>query len=211
MALLSLIWSPVFLLEVGSISSLSLLMTCHLRSLPLSPERLSPPRPLVHFGGFPLPHLISPEATCFHSFCWPSWLPSVFSPESVPDQVLLSSLFPIPLKLFLSDALLPPNLWLFSSPSKVGLKCPHLATSGCWSLWGLWNVPWVLCYFVCLFLCLFCFAFSCWHLLISEYMPCMSFWVWVTSLRMIFTSSIHLPSKFRMSSFLIAAEYYTIV
>ena len=30
--------------------------------------------------------------------------------------------------------------------------------------------------------------------LISEYIPCIPFWVWVTSLRMIFLSSIHLPA-----------------
>ena len=34
-------------------------------------------------------------------------------------------------------------------------------------------------------------------------MPCMSIWVRVTSLRMIFSSSIHLPAKHRMSSFLV--------
>jgi hypothetical protein len=42
------------------------------------------------------------------------------------------------------------------------------------------------------------------HPLISEYTPCMSFWVWVTSLRMIFSSSINLPAELRMPSFLIA-------
>ena len=31
----------------------------------------------------------------------------------------------------------------------------------------------------------------------------MSFWVWVTSLRMIFSSSIHLPAKLMMSLFLV--------
>jgi hypothetical protein len=36
---------------------------------------------------------------------------------------------------------------------------------------------------------------------------CMSFCVRVTSLRMIFSSSTHLPAKFRMFSFLIAEEY----
>ena len=35
----------------------------------------------------------------------------------------------------------------------------------------------------------------------SEYIPCFSFWVWVTSLRMIFSSSIHLPTNFLMSLF----------
>jgi len=36
---------------------------------------------------------------------------------------------------------------------------------------------------------------------ISKYIPCMSFWIWVTSLRMIFSSSIHLPAKSMMSLF----------
>ena len=203
MALLSLIWSPVFLLEVGSISSLSLLMTCHLRS-PLWVLRD------CHLSGLWFILEVSPCPTSYLLRLPVSILsagPHGFL-QSFPlnqYQIRFSSppYFP---PLFLSDAFLPPNLWLLSSSSKVGLKCLHLGTSGSWSLWGLWNVPWVLCYFVCLFLCLFCFAFSCWHLLISEYMPCMSFWVWVTSLRMIFTSSIHFPSKLRMSSFLIAAE-----
>ena len=37
----------------------------------------------------------------------------------------------------------------------------------------------------------------------------MSFWVWVTSLRIIFSSSIHLPVNFMMFLFLIA-QYYSI-
>jgi hypothetical protein len=40
--------------------------------------------------------------------------------------------------------------------------------------------------------------------LISEYIQSMSFGVWVTSLRMIFSSSIYLPEKFMMYLFLIA-------
>jgi hypothetical protein len=35
----------------------------------------------------------------------------------------------------------------------------------------------------------------------------MFFWVWVTSLRMIFSSSIHLPTKLIISSFLINEEF----
>jgi hypothetical protein len=41
--------------------------------------------------------------------------------------------------------------------------------------------------------------------LTSEDIPCMFFWIWVTSLRMIFSSSIYLPAKLRRSSFLIVA------
>jgi hypothetical protein len=42
------------------------------------------------------------------------------------------------------------------------------------------------------------------HLLVSTYHTMHVLLVWVTSLRMIFSSSIHLPAKLRMSSFLIA-------
>jgi hypothetical protein len=46
----------------------------HLRSLPLSPESLSPPRSLVHTED---PHsLLSSEVASFHSFCCPSGLQS---------------------------------------------------------------------------------------------------------------------------------------
>ena len=54
----SLTWCPVFLLEVGSISSLSLL-SFHLRSLPMSPGSLPPPRSLMHSGESPPPPPIS--------------------------------------------------------------------------------------------------------------------------------------------------------
>ena len=42
------------------------------------------------------------------------------------------------------------------------------------------------------------------------YIPYLSLWIWITSLRMIFSSYIHLPAKFMMFLFLIA-EYYFIV
>jgi hypothetical protein len=48
---------------------------------------------------------------------------------------------------------------------------------------------------------LLCFAL---HQLTNEYTPCMSFGVGINSLRMMFSSSIHLPAKLRMCSFLIA-------
>jgi hypothetical protein len=50
--------------------------------------------------------------------------------------------------------------------------------------------------FICLFVdfCLFCYI----HLLFSEHIPFRSFWVWVTSLPMIFSSSILLPANVRM-------------
>ena len=45
--------------------------------------------------------------------------------------------------------------------------------------------------------------------LLSEYIPCVSFWVWVTSLGMIFSSFIHLPAQFLLYLFLIT-EWYSI-
>ena len=64
----SLIWCPVFLLKVGTISSLLLLLGISSNVPPLNPESLSPPRSLVHSGGSP--KFLSPEVSCFHSFCW---------------------------------------------------------------------------------------------------------------------------------------------
>ena len=66
----------------------------HLRSLPLHPESVSPPRTLVHSGGYP--NLLFPEVACFHSFCWPSQLKSfsliqyqISSPHTPPTTILL--------------------------------------------------------------------------------------------------------------------------
>jgi hypothetical protein len=52
----------------------------------------------------------------------------------------------------------------------------------------------------------YCVIFSSYPLL-SEYIPCMSLWFWVHSLRIIFSSSIYLHAKFMIFSFLIAEEY----
>jgi len=54
----SLKWCPIFLLEAGSKSSLSLLLGISYK-VPLLPESLSPPRSLVHSGGSP--NLLFPE------------------------------------------------------------------------------------------------------------------------------------------------------
>ena len=74
---------------------------------------------------------------------------------------------------------------------------------------GLSNHPWTFLLFF--FFCFFgsvdysMYSLYFWLIsLISECTPCMSFGVCVTSLRMIFSSSIHLPAKVMMSSFLIA-------
>ena len=41
----------------------------------------------------------------------------------------------------------------------------------------------------------------------SEYIPCFSFYVWVTSLRTVFSISIQFHAKFEKSLFFTAAEY----
>lgn len=40
-----------------------------------------------------------------------------------------------------------------------------------------------------------------------QYLP---FWVWVTSLRIIVSSSVHLPEDFKISFFLTVKEYYSV-
>ena len=95
MATPSLICCPLFLLEVGSISALSLCQEFYLRSLPLSPESFSPPRSVVHSGGSP--NLLSPEVACFHSFCWPQG--SFPSPNTRSGSPLPTPL-PSPLSTF---------------------------------------------------------------------------------------------------------------
>ena len=43
--------------------------------------------------------------------------------------------------------------------------------------------------------------------LMSEYIPYSSFWVWVTSLRIVFSISIHLHAKFKMSLLFTTEQY----
>jgi hypothetical protein len=111
------------------------------KALPLIPESLSPPRSLVHSGGSPptsyfLRLLLSilsvglqgfslfPSPNTRWGFHLPPTPPSVYFPSQVPLSF-------------------PPNLWLFSSLSQVGLRCPHLGTLACWPFWVMWTVSWV--------------------------------------------------------------------
>jgi hypothetical protein len=94
---------PIFLLEMTSTSSFSPILAFHLRSLPLSPELLSPPMSLVHSRGSPLPST-SQKVDCFHLFCWPSGLH--FCSPPILDHI---PLFPSP--MFLQHRSLP--------------SCPH--------------------------------------------------------------------------------------
>jgi hypothetical protein len=101
-------------MEVGSISSSSYCQPFHLRSLPMSPGSLSPPRSLVHPRGSP--NLLFPEVACFNSLCWPSGLQSLSLTQyqiwfpSNPHCLPTPSTFPL--------RSLPPHfLAFFSFPS----------------------------------------------------------------------------------------------
>ena len=87
----------------------------HLRSLPLSPESLSPPRSLVHSGG-------SPQPPTFQSCLFPFFSagPQGFSPfpltntrSGSPLPLLLPAPFPsyVPLSLTTCDCFLLPPKW----------------------------------------------------------------------------------------------------
>ena len=72
--LLTVGWQPIFPLDDLSLHWRRTLQVpsphCrafHLRSLPLSPESLSPPRSVVYSRGFS--NLLHIKDACFHSFC----------------------------------------------------------------------------------------------------------------------------------------------
>ena len=67
----------------------------HLRSLPLSPECLSPPRSQVHSGGFTQPPV---SQGCLFPFFLLALRASVLFPHPVPDEVSLSLLSGIHLR-----------------------------------------------------------------------------------------------------------------
>ena len=87
--------------------------TFHLRSLPFSPDSLSPSGVLMHSGESP--NLLPTEVAHFRSFCWPSELQSFF-----PTQYLI--MFPsFPLSSFPHRSLpsCPLVIALFSLPSGI--------------------------------------------------------------------------------------------
>jgi hypothetical protein len=136
MTILSLIWCPIFLLEVGSASF-----------------------PLLLLSGisFKVPPFESWESLTFQvsSAFWRvptiSYLPRLpvsiistgpqgFSPFpsfNTRSDYSLPLLAPSPCPHFFPGPSFPPHLWLLSSPSQVGLRCPHLGTSACWPFWVL--------------------------------------------------------------------------
>ena len=95
----------------------------YLKSLPLSSERVSPPRSLVFSGGCPQPPTFY-FLTFPVSFFLLAHRASVLFPHTIPDHVPSSSPHP----LSLQGPSLPPSLWLLSSPSQVGLSHPHLGS-----------------------------------------------------------------------------------
>jgi hypothetical protein len=79
-------------------------------------------------------------------------------------------------------------------------------------VWFLSCIVFFVCLFVLFvcFVCLFCFFLVfgflfffvfCYRLLISEYIPCVFFYYWVISLRMILSSSIYLSVNFKVIVF----------
>jgi hypothetical protein len=104
-------------LEVGSTSSLSYCWAFYLRSLPLSPENLSPPRSLVHSGGSP--NLLFPE------FPFTIFL-LAFRAQSI-------SLTQYKIRFLLSPPPVPPVHF----PSQFS-PSPSLPTCGCFLLLPKW-------------------------------------------------------------------------
>jgi hypothetical protein len=136
-----LTWCSVFLLEMGSINSLSLLSLL-LSISSLNPRSLSPYRSLVHSRRSSQP----PISWCgLFTFFLLALRASVLFPLPIPDQVPLSPPTPQPHPLFLLGPFLPPHLWLLSSLSQVGLSCPYLGTSAWWAFLILWSISCVFC------------------------------------------------------------------
>ena len=51
-----------------------------------------------------------------------------------------------------------------------------------------------------------CLSFALCLILMCKYIPCLSLWVWDTSLRMLFSSSIHFRENFKMSLLLLLSS-----
>ena len=120
----------------------------------------------------------------FHSFSWPSGQPACPSPHLILNSPFATPHFP---SLLLPSLCLPLMTILFPLLSEIQVSL--LGASFLFSIFGSveYNMLPV---------------FYGWYPLKSEYIPCMSFGGWVTSLRIIISSSTHLPAKF-MSWFFI--------
>jgi hypothetical protein len=109
-----LTWCSVFLLEVGSIHSLSLLLGISSKVPPFESWQ-SPPWTLVLSGG--CPYLLPPEVACFLSFCWPSELQYI----SPTHNLITFPSFPIPFspKYHSCDCFLLAPKWDWGFPTWI--------------------------------------------------------------------------------------------
>ena len=152
------------------------------RSLPLSPGSLSPPRSLEHVRWTSIAYLLRLSISIF------STGPQGFSPPPIPHNVW--SCFPFPSLSLLPLRSLPPSSPMtafFSLPS--GIETSSLGTLNLLTLFR--HLHFIIYFFLADIRLLVCTYYAC------------PFWVWVTSLRMEFPSSIHFPPNLLMSLFLI--------
>jgi hypothetical protein len=156
MATPSLTWCPAFLLEVGSISFLSVLSGISSKVPPFeSWESLTSQVFGFFWGVFSQPPI---SWVLLFPFFLLGLRASVLFPYPIPDHVPPQPC-PIPF-----PSQVPPSstLWLHSSLSQVGLKHLHLDPSACQPFWVMWTVSWVF--------------FTFWtniHLLVSAYHACL--------------------------------------
>jgi hypothetical protein len=114
-----LMCTPVFLLEVGSISSLSLLLNISSNVPPFESRESLTSQVSGTFWRLTLPNLLSPKVACFPSFCWHSVLQS-FSLTQYQIRFHSPPPFPPPRPLSLTCPSLPPSplmIAFFSLPS----------------------------------------------------------------------------------------------
>jgi hypothetical protein len=178
---------------MDSSSSFSPTLALWLRSHPVSPEGCLPPRSLVLSRG--LLHFPLPEAAYFHSILLGHWA-SIVPP------------YPILFHLSTHSPLSHPD----PSPSLPLMIIPfsHLSQIEASSF-----EHFCLMHFLCsvdcilgMYLFIYFYFLTSIHLSVSTYHACA--WLWVTSLRMVFSRSIHLPEHF-MISLLLIVEVYSIV
>ena len=139
---LFLTWCPIFLLEVGSISSLSLLFGTLSKFPPFDSWESLNSQVSGAFWRVPLTSYLPRLLLSILSVG-----SQVFSPFLSPSTRSGSLLPWSPYPLSLSGPSLPPHLWLLSSLSKVGLRHLHLGISAWWPFWVLRTVSWVFCTF----------------------------------------------------------------
>ena len=173
----------VYLLEVISSGSISIPLGFLAKTIPV--RSWEPLTSLVSGTFYRFPHPTPHTTAYFFSFLWPFGLLSCSPPPPILDPDVLSSL-PSPL----SARSLPPSASNdYFVPLLSGIESIH---------------TWIFhSYMACELYHGYSKLFGK-YAFISEYLLCMSFWVGITSLRVIFSSSIHLPAKFMMSLFLIA-------